>query len=333
MLLSNGWSVRLASRVTAIMNGRCLQLLLLGVLTVSSSACVTRGTRARLVPFPRPVGARLLAQLKTPTTGSQQPGNQPKASTRDATATGAQPRRASVAAHQFDRFVSGKAARRCPTEIVLIGDLCIDKWESIVVEMWPKAVEKPWSPFHSPHGSKRKLRAISKPGVVPQAYVSGKTAQAACRASGKRLCSALEWETACRGPRRTLYPYGEQRTKGKCNDDGRKGHPVAVVTSRLGLPRDRMWYEGMQHPLINQLKNTVRKTGQRKECTNEYGAYDMVGNLHEWIEQPSGTFRGGFYMDTRINGEGCSYRTTAHNFKYRDYSTGFRCCKDAEDVE
>jgi hypothetical protein len=41
---------------------------------------------------------------------------------------------------------------------------------------------------------------------------------------------------------------------------------------------------------------------------------------------------GGFFMDTHLNGEGCDYRTTAHDFSYHDYSTGFRCCADARDA-
>jgi hypothetical protein len=52
----------------------------------------------------------------------------------------------------------------------------------------------------------------------------------------------------------------------------------------------------------------------------------MMGNLHEWTADPAGTFRGGFYVDTVRNGNGCLYATTAHNTSYRDYSTGFRCC-------
>ena len=52
----------------------------------------------------------------------------------------------------------------------------------------------------------------------------------------------------------------------------------------------------------------------------------MMGNLHEWTADPAGTFRGGFYADTRVNGDGCGYRTTAHSAGYSDYSTGFRCC-------
>ena len=52
----------------------------------------------------------------------------------------------------------------------------------------------------------------------------------------------------------------------------------------------------------------------------------MMGNLHEWVADASGTFRGGFYADTSRNGPGCLYRTTAHNRQHWDYSTGFRCC-------
>ena len=36
-----------------------------------------------------------------------------------------------------------------------------------------------------------------------------------------------------------------------------------------------------------------------------------------------------------MNGDGCTYRTAAHEFTYHDYSTGFRCCADphAADAE
>ena len=54
-----------------------------------------------------------------------------------------------------------------------------------------------------------------------------------------------------------------------------------------------------------------------------------MGNVHEWTAAASGTFRGGFYADTVVNGNGCLYRTTAHNDQHWDYSTGFRCCADA----
>ena len=36
-------------------------------------------------------------------------------------------------------------------------------------------------------------------------------------------------------------------------------------------------------------------------------------------------------FDTRVNGDGCAYRTTAHASEYHDYSTGFRCCATADE--
>jgi formylglycine-generating enzyme required for sulfatase activity len=223
---------------------------------------------------------------------------------------------------------------RCPEEMALVdGDVCVDRWEASLVERAADGSERPWSPFATPDGTRLRLRAVSAANAVPQGYISGVDATRACEASGKRLCTADEWEAACRGPQRTTYPYGTSRRKHACNDDGRTSHPVAEVTRRLGLEPDRMWYEGMGHPLINQLENTLVRTGERGQCTNGYGVFDMVGNLHEWIDDADGTFRGGFYLDTLQNGEGCSYATTAHPSSYHDYSTGFRCCLDAEHVE
>ena len=77
------------------------------------------------------------------------------------------------------------------------------------------------------------------------------------------------------------------------------------------------------------MDHTLTNTGEESDCTNDYGVYDMVGNLHEWVNDPAGTFFGGFFMDTFQNGQGCEYRTRGHGFGYHDYSTGFRCCDDA----
>ena len=222
----------------------------------------------------------------------------------------------------------------CPPEMVLVLDTaCVDRWESALVEIEPDGTEMVWSPYVSPRAAHGKLRSVSLPSVVPQGYISGEQAQAACRASGKRLCFIDEWEAACRGTHDFRYPYGNQRRERVCNDAGRERHPVVEVHRSLGLPTETMWREGMASPLINQLDNTLRKTGELTECTSDAGTFDMVGNLHEWIADPDGTFRGGFYMDTRINGEGCEYATTAHPTSYADYSTGFRCCRDANDPD
>jgi hypothetical protein len=225
------------------------------------------------------------------------------------------------------------SAARCPAEMALVEDrVCVDKWEGTLVERMNGA-DRAWSPFLAIDGHEAFVRAVSRPGVVPQGYISGDQAARACRASGKRLCRVDEWEAACRGPAKTTFPYGNDRTAGACNDDIRSVHPVAEIAHLLGAKRDEMWNDMMNSPLINQLEGGLLPTGERAFCTNGYGVYDMVGNLHEWIDDADGTFRGGYYMDTTKNGDGCKYSTQAHDFTYHDYSTGFRCCSTPDDIE
>ena len=80
---------------------------------------------------------------------------------------------------------------------------------------------------------------------------------------------------------------------------------------------------------LNQLPATLERTGRRPGCQSAEGPYDLMGNLHEWTADPAGTFRGGSYLDTAINGPGCLYQTTAHDVSHWDFVTGFRCCADA----
>jgi len=86
----------------------------------------------------------------------------------------------------------------------------------------------------------------------------------------------------------------------------------------------------MNDPRLDQLNNTVSYGGQFQQCESDYGNFDMSGNLDEWIADvlPNrhGIFKGGFFVDSKINGNGCLYRTIAHMPIYHDYSLGFRCC-------
>lgn len=213
----------------------------------------------------------------------------------------------------------------CPTGMVNVGEnYCIDRYEASLMEVLPNGEERPWSAFLSPHGAT--VRAVSSRGVMPQAYVSQVEAAAACARSGKRLCSEREWFAACRGPRQLTHGYSNTREAGRCNENHR-WHPVVHL---FGATARYIWgMVQMNDPQINQLPGTLALTGAHAGCTNETGVHDMVGNLHEWTDDPEGTFRGGYYMDTSINGEGCWYRTGGHNIQYHDYSIGFRCCASA----
>jgi len=222
----------------------------------------------------------------------------------------------------------------CPADMVMIGrSYCIDVYEASLVQVGDDGSEKAW-PYYQLLEDGVTVRAVSMPGVFPQGYISGLQAKAACEASGKRLCKADEWKSACMGPKKTIFPYGNAREVGRCNDNGRSS--MRFFNPGLDdLPEHRwMWgYDGnMIDPRLNQLEGTLTHTGERTGCTNEYGVYDMVGNLHEWVDEEGnghGRFRGGWYGDAENNGPGCFYVTSAHEPTYHDYSTGFRCCADA----
>jgi hypothetical protein len=210
----------------------------------------------------------------------------------------------------------------CPSEMEYIGGkFCIDQFEASTIEIRDDGTTVRHSPFLPV--TNLRVKAISKKGLVPQAYISRNEAEAACKEAGKRLCEDDEWVTACKGPNSTTFPYGNERKEGWCVDTNRVA-PLAKLFDNLGAARYQ--YTPMNDPRLNQIPGTVAPTGSFAHCTNGYHVYDMVGNVHEWTANPHGTFRGGYYLDTHINGDGCDYRTVAHAGTYHDYSTGFRCC-------
>ena len=199
----------------------------------------------------------------------------------------------------------------CLTGMAHIDDFCIDRWEAHLLDQ---------SPYEVPDNG----IAQTAQSTMPQGYISAEVAEAACQRVGKRLCSTPEWLRACQGPSSMTYPYGNTYLPSACNE----GHEMHPVVELFGAATD--WSsEQMNDPRINQLPNSLDSTGHHPVCMSIEGVYDLHGNLHEWVADADGTFRGGFYVDAEINGQGCLYRTTAHGRTYHDYSTGFRCCSDA----
>ncbi|MFN0249172.1 MAG: formylglycine-generating enzyme family protein [Kofleriaceae bacterium] len=210
----------------------------------------------------------------------------------------------------------------CPAGMTRVDTFCIDRFEaSLVIDGFAGPISV--SPYVSPDAQSN-ARAVSVRGAIPQGHISGTQAAAACARSGKRLCTNTEWLRACRGTANSTYPYGNTRMAGVCND-ARSMHPAAQLYGT-----GASWiFSHIDSPCLNQLPDGLSPTGAHAGCVSADGIFDMMGNLHEWTSDPAGTFRGGFYVDTMINGNGCLYATTAHDMNHHDYSTGFRCCADA----
>jgi len=230
------------------------------------------------------------------------------------------------------------ASVQCPDNMVFVPgvvsaqkqtyDACVDAYEAYLVQVATDGTEAVW-PFNQVPTPGLAFQARIAPGVKPQAYMSGDASAAACARAGKRLCRLEEWLGACQGPHKYTFPYGPTLKNGNCNI-GRKSNPVMDVFGSAAK------FDGVQmnDPRLDMLPNTVADTGAFTACVSDYGAYDMHGNLDEWVDhinQPSGhgSFSGGFFVDASLNGPGCLYRTTAHVTSWHDYSLGFRCCQDA----
>jgi formylglycine-generating enzyme required for sulfatase activity len=172
-------------------------------------------------------------------------------------------------------------------------------------------------------------------------------ARAACEASEKRLCTLAEWYRACRGSKGTTYPYGANESREACNT----GKPH-ILAKFFGSDPHNWAYDSFNDPRLNLDPLGLAKTGAHAECKSDYGTFDMVGNVHEWVSDivdrslavklplredierklevntGKGIFMGGFYSTTSEHGRGCGFVTIGHEPKYHDYSTGFRCCRD-----
>jgi hypothetical protein len=240
---------------------------------------------------------------------------------------------------------------RCAPDMVDVGGrFCIDRYEASLVDV---RASRPISPYFAPQsGDARRAfdafmgttpraapelpqppgwelletfepKAESRVSVVPNGYVSGVLARVACENAGKRLCTRVEWVSACRGERDRLFPYGEAYEAGACN------------VSREAHPAQALWGNASKNhldPRLNLVAGTsgplLRRTGETERCRSDWGPdaiFDMVGNLDEWVDEPSGAFLGGFYSRATTNG--CEARVTEHPPSYFDYSTGVRCCR------
>ena len=77
-------------------------------------------------------------------------------------------------------------------------------------------------------------------GAIPQTNLTRDGAKALCESDGKRLCTELELERACKGPGNTTYPYGNDYRPAVCATGERRGIVPngfnATCKSAFGVP-------------------------------------------------------------------------------------------------
>jgi formylglycine-generating enzyme required for sulfatase activity len=171
---------------------------------------------------------------------------------------------------------SSAGTLKCPGDSVKVGNVCVDKYEASVwdvpaantalvkkvqsgkatladltgggatqVSLSPGCIPAFPPTFPSTGNWTAPLYAVSVAGVAPSGCATWFQAEQACRLSGKRLVTNQEWQATAAGT----------------PDPGGTPGPLDCNTNSFG----------------------PTNTGSRTACVSSWGAFDMVGNLEEWV--------------------------------------------------
>ena len=212
---------------------------------------------------------------------------------------------ASDASSDVDASIDAQEAG-CPSGMVTVPDAgyCVDgievteaKWQAFLAADAGKAMLPPPCAYKTAFAA-----GSARDGGLPVSNVDWCDAYGYCAWSGKRLCTATEWTTACNGGSGTAFPYGDVFDDQKCN----------------GGPLDT--------PVV---------PGTFAQCVGAIpGIFDMSGNMDEWDVTCASSVgeadlcqtRGG---DWQNDGAG-ELMCTSIQARARSSilgQVGFRCCK------
>jgi hypothetical protein len=196
------------------------------------------------------------------------------------------------------------------------------------------------------------------PGIpceYPLVWVRADQAVELCRAVGKRICDAHEWEGACAGAlknpegeyafgqrrlmieylhnkeREVVWAYGKSKDHAKCATMGRKSSTCTTID----------W---------GVCGSNTYPAGAFAECRSSFGVFDQHGNAAEHMNLPlvasELASRGGLgetemkgswfiFSSYEAHADDCRWRAPMwHKTRiddvesHRNYHLGFRCCRD-----
>jgi formylglycine-generating enzyme required for sulfatase activity len=189
----------------------------------------------------------------------------------------------------------------------------------------------------------------------PIIWVKADEAVELCRAVGKRICDAHEWEDACAGslnPPEREYPFGERRLMMEYLHNkereivwaygAEKDHSKCATASRKSKTCTVIDWE--------LCGSNTYPAGAFPDCRSAFGVFDLQGNAAEHMNLPLRpeqlASRGGL-GETEMKGswfifstyeahpDDCHWRAPMwHKTRiddansHRNYHLGFRCCRD-----
>jgi formylglycine-generating enzyme required for sulfatase activity len=194
--------------------------------------------------------------------------------------------------------VGGVAApsTRCPSDMVFVsspnGGFCIDKYENSPGKSCPHS--DPKNQFETNDNMSQPLCvSVSVPESDPWVNIPVTQAMEICTRGGKHLASNGEWYRAALGTPDT-------------------------VNTEIGSPNCVLGRIGVSHG---------EKTGSHSACVSSVGAFDMVGNVWEWVDGNivNGVYekrdlpREGFITETDVDGVPVSVASSSSEVFHGDY--------------
>lgn len=166
----------------------------------------------------------------------------------------------------------------------------------------------------------------NREGELPEFVQTWVYAKEQCERVGKRLCTGDEFNFACEGEEMLPYSFGYVRDATRCNLDKPYVRPQFQMMPYANCMESKRCKDHLA-----ELDQRV-PIGSNPRCDSPFGAFDLNGNVNEWVSRPKQTapwrsgLKGGWWGPARSR---CRPMVIAHNENYAGYEVGFRCCKDA----